>query len=213
MDEKCTGLILRLRPLKETSLIIHWLTPECGRLATTAKGARRVKSPFRGKLDLLFEANIAFRRNRRTDLHTLTEVSLAKPHGLVRKDVAKLQLMAYATCFLEQATETETPILGIHTIFTTLLDHLAHTATRPAFVYALEMKLLYELGLAPALKESRLDDATVELLEQLAVRNWEDITKLNPVKSQVRAMNEFLAGFLAHNLGGLPKGREAALSA
>ena len=76
MDDKCTGLVLRLRPLKDTSLIVHWLTPEYGRFATTAKGCRRAKSPFRGKLDLLFEANIAFRRSRHTDLHTLTEVNL-----------------------------------------------------------------------------------------------------------------------------------------
>jgi len=213
MDEKCTGLILRLRPFSESSLIIHWLTPEFGRLATIAKGARRAKSPFGGKLDLLFEANIAFRRSRHTDLHTLTEVSLDKPHIMVRKDVSKLQLMAYATRFLEQVTETETPLLGIHTIFTTLLDHLARTAMRPALVYALEMKLLFELGLAPVPNESRLDDTTIELLEQLAVRNWEDITKLNPAKLQVRAMNEFLAGFLSHNLGNLPKGRETVLSA
>ncbi len=213
MDEKCTGLILRLRPLKETSLIIHWLTPEHGRLATTAKGARRAKSPFRGKLDLLFEANIAFRRSQRTDLHTLTEVSLAKPHAAVRKDVAKLRLMAYATRFLEQTTETETPLLGIHAILTTLLDHLACAVTRPALVYALEMKLLNELGLAPALDESRLDDPTIELLEQLAIRNWEGITELKPAKYQVKAMKEFLNGFLIYNLGTLPKGRDAVLAA
>ncbi len=213
MDEKCTGLILRLRPLKETSLIIHWLTPEYGRLATTAKGACRGRSPFRGKLDLLFEANIAFRRSQRTDLHTLTEVDLAKPHAVVRKDVAKQRLMAYATHFLEQTTETETPLLGIHAVLTTLLDHLACAATRPALVYALEMKFLNELGLAPALSESHLDDPTIELLEQLAIRNWEGITKLKPTKSQVKAMKEFLHVFLIYNLGTLPKGRDAVLAA
>lgn len=213
MDEKCTGLILRLRPFRESSLIIHWLTPEFGRLATMAKGARRAKSPFGGKLDLLFEANIAFRLSRHTDLHTLTEANLVELHPAVRKDVAKLRLMAYATRFLEQATETETPLLGIHAILTTLLDHLDGTATRPALVYALEMKLLNELGLAPALNESLLDDSTIQLLEQLAIRNWEGITELKPAKSQVKAMKEFLHGFLIHNLGTLPKGRDAVLAA
>ncbi len=213
MDEKCAGLVLRIRPLKESSLIIHWLTPEYGRLATTAKGARRAKSPFHGKLDLLFEANITFRRSRRTDLHTLTEVNLAKPHTVIRKDVAKLRLMAYATHFIEQVTEAETPLLGIHAIMTTLLDHLACAATRPALVYALEMKLLNELGIAPALSESRLDNSTIELLEQLAVRNWKGITQLKPENSQVKAMKEFLHGFLVYNLGRLPKGRDAVLAA
>ena len=46
--ERATGLVLRTRPLTETSLIVLWLTREAGRLATVAKGARRPKSPFRG---------------------------------------------------------------------------------------------------------------------------------------------------------------------
>jgi recombinational DNA repair protein (RecF pathway) len=96
---------------------------------------------------------------------------------------------------------------------TTLLDHLACAATRPALVYALEMKLLNELGIAPALSESRLDNSTIELLEQLAVRNWKGITQLKPENSQVKAMKEFLHGFLVYNLGRLPKGRDAVLAA
>ena len=46
MVETTTGLVLRTRPLTETSLIVHWLTREFGRLATVAKGARRPNHPF-----------------------------------------------------------------------------------------------------------------------------------------------------------------------
>ena len=74
MDEKANGIILRVRPLTDSSLIVHWLTQEHGRLSTVAKGARRPKSALRGKLDLLFEADFSFRRSRRSDLHTLREV-------------------------------------------------------------------------------------------------------------------------------------------
>ena len=34
MIETTRGIILRTRPLTETSLIVHWLTPDLGRLAT-----------------------------------------------------------------------------------------------------------------------------------------------------------------------------------
>jgi recombinational DNA repair protein (RecF pathway) len=54
MIETAAGLVMRTRPLTETSLIVHWLTPTLGRLATVAKGARRANSPFRGKLDLFY---------------------------------------------------------------------------------------------------------------------------------------------------------------
>jgi DNA repair protein RecO (recombination protein O) len=76
MDERAQGLVLRVYPLTETSLIVHWLTRDQGRLATVAKGARRPKSPFRGKLDLFYMADFSFGRSRRSELHTLREVSL-----------------------------------------------------------------------------------------------------------------------------------------
>jgi recombinational DNA repair protein (RecF pathway) len=41
--QRSEGIVLRLRPLGDTSLIVHWLTPEHGRLATVAKGARGPK--------------------------------------------------------------------------------------------------------------------------------------------------------------------------
>ena len=76
MIESTHGIILRTRPLTETSLIVHWLTAESGRVATVAKGARRPKSPFAGKLDLFYVADFSFSRSRSSQLHTLREVKL-----------------------------------------------------------------------------------------------------------------------------------------
>lgn len=211
MDEQTTGLILRLRSLSDSSLLVHWLTPTHGRLATVAKGARRAKSPFNGRLDLCFEASLSFRRSRSSEIHILTEVKLQKSHAAARKSITHLRLIAYATRLLEQTTETENTLPGMYAIFTTLLAHLDAAPCRPALVYALEMKLLNELGLSPPLNESRLDNPTIKLLDQLTVRNWADITTLHPTKAQVRAMNEYLHGFIIYHLGKLPKGREMLL--
>ena len=212
MAENSNGLILRIRQLTETSLLVHWLTSRQGRLTTVAKGARRTKSPFNGQLDLMYEADFSFRRSRQSEIHTLTEVSQTRTHVSVRRDIVRLRLMAYATRFIEQTTEPENPLMGIHVIFTSLLEHLDHANYRPALVYALEMKLLSELGLSPALNESRLDDHTVELLEQLAVRNWGDISNLEPQKTQVLALKEYLHGFLIYHLGKCPKWRDSLLA-
>ena len=211
MDETAQGIILRVRPLTETSLIVHWLTTEHGRLSTVAKGAQRPKSGFRGKLDLLFEGELMFRRSRRSDLHILREVKIQQPHPAIREDIPRLQLLAYATHFIERTTEPEAPLLGIHTIITTLLAHLDTHPTRPALVYSLEMKLLNELGLAPALNESPLDEGTQNLLEQMEILNWDAITTLKPTKPQAEAVKKFLQEFLIHQFGKLPKGRNAAL--
>ena len=211
MDESTQGIILRVRPLTETSLIVHWLTAKHGRLSTVAKGARRTKSPLRGKIDLLFDADFSFRRSRRSDLHILREVKIHESHRAIRENISHLQLLAYATHFIERTTEVEAPLLGIHAIFSTLLTHLETNPNRPALVYALEMKLLNELGQAPSLYESRLNDGTRELLEHMAFLNWDTIITLKPTKAQAEEAQQFLHAFLIHQFDKLPKGRGAAL--
>src|SRR5579862_6329975 len=109
MIESGIGLILRTRPLTDTSLIVHWLTPDFGRLATVAKGARRPKSPFAGKLDLFYAADFSFQRSRRSELHTLREVVLKETHASLRKELDSVQQASYATALIEHATEAETP--------------------------------------------------------------------------------------------------------
>ena len=59
--ERTTGLVLRTRPLTDTSLIVEWLTRDFGRIATAARGARRAKSAFRGQLDLFYLADLSLR--------------------------------------------------------------------------------------------------------------------------------------------------------
>src|SRR5580698_1765592 len=110
MTESTHGIILRTRPLTETSLIVHWLTPDLGRIATVAKGARRPKSPFAGKLDLFYAADFSFSRSRQSDLHNLREASLRETHAALREDILKLQQAGYAAAFIEQATEMEAPL-------------------------------------------------------------------------------------------------------
>src|SRR6185503_5652051 len=109
---RASGIILRTRPLTETSLIVQWLTPDLGRIATVAKGARRPKSPFRGKLDLFYQADFTFLRSRRSQLHLLREVTLREAHVALRQDVPMLQRAAYAVQLLERWTETDTPLPG-----------------------------------------------------------------------------------------------------
>ena len=62
--ETTAAILLRKRKLSDTSLIVSWCTESLGCIQTVAKGARRPKSPFAGKLDLFFEAEISIVRSR-----------------------------------------------------------------------------------------------------------------------------------------------------
>src|ERR1700744_6228358 len=137
--ERAHGLILRTRPFTETSLIVNWLTPEFGRISTVAKGARRAKSPFRGKVDLFYEADLSFQRSRRSELHTLREVVLRDTNSALRQEMGYLQQASYGSALIEQTTETQTPIPEIFELYFDVLKALPKQPPKPRMVFAFEL--------------------------------------------------------------------------
>jgi DNA repair protein RecO (recombination protein O) len=212
MIETTTGLILRTRPLTETSLIVHWLTPDFGRIATVAKGARRAQSPFLGKLDLFYLADFSFSRSRHSDLHTLREASLRETHGALRQDLGRLRQAAYAASFVEQATETETSLAAVFELMREFLVCLCRQEFAPQIVFAFELKLLQELGLKPDLGETKLTPGAKQIICALSQTGWLAASRLKPTRAQTSELRRFLHGFLIFHLGRLPKGRAAALA-
>ena len=212
MTESTHGIILRTRPLTETSLIIHWLTPDLGRIATVAQGARRPKSPFAGKLDLFYAADFSFSRSRRSELHRLREACLRETHGALREDVLRLQQAGYAAALLELTTETETPLPEVYELTRAFLRHLCGLAPQPQNIFALELKLLRELGLAPDLEDMRLTPGAKKIVLTLLAGDWDASARLKLSSAQADELRQFLHGFLIFHLGRLPRGRAAALA-
>ena len=105
--ESTAAILLRKRKFSDTSLIVSWCTESLGCIQTVAKGARRAKSPFAGRLDLFFEAEIQVARSRKSDLHTLTEVVLKNPFGGIRKNYLSTQTAAYFVELIEICTERD----------------------------------------------------------------------------------------------------------
>lgn len=212
MDESAHGIILRIRPLTETSLIAHWLTTEHGRLATVAKGARRPKSQYHGKLDLFFSAEFNFTRSRRSDLHNLREVRLQETHAELRRSLHKIEQLSYFTNLIEQTTESDTPIPETHQLFVDVVGHLRTHDPQPRLVFAFELKHLADLGLAPDLESSKLKKPAAKLVEAMTTSNWLQISQLKTDVATAREIQQFLHGFLVYHIERLPKGRASALA-
>ena len=101
------AILLRKRKYSDTSLIVSWCTESLGCIHTIAKGARRPKTPFAGKLDLFFEAEISIVPSRRSTLHTLTEVMLKNPFARIRRSYLCTQAAAYFVELIEICTERD----------------------------------------------------------------------------------------------------------
>jgi DNA repair protein RecO (recombination protein O) len=72
-----------------------------------AKGARRSRSAFAGKLDLFYEAEIQIARSRKSSLHTLTEVVLRNAFPGIRQNYGRTNTAAYFVELIELCTERD----------------------------------------------------------------------------------------------------------
>ena len=101
------AILLRKRKYSDTSLIVAWCTESLGCIHTIAKGARRAKTVFAGKLDLFFEAEISVIASRKSTLHTLTEVVLKNPFPGIRRNYLRIRAAAYFIELIEICTECD----------------------------------------------------------------------------------------------------------
>jgi DNA repair protein RecO (recombination protein O) len=194
MEERAHGIILRTRLLTETSLIVQWLTAEAGRISTVAKGARRNKSPFAGKLDLYYEADFSFQRARKSSLHSLRELSLKATRASLRTELAALEMAARAGRWIEKMTEEETPLPEVFELFRAFLDEVANGPLNQNLGIVFEVRLLEMLGLAPEL--SRLKAGSARALEQLARMDWEAVRRVKLSVGQFEELASLLeSGF------------------
>ena len=210
-DIRTEGIVLRVYPLTETSLIAHWITREYGRVSTVAKGARRMKSPFRGKLDLFFLADFSFRRSRHSDLHTLKEVRLINMHPDLRRDLKHLEQASYCGSLLDMALEPHFPMPEAFELLHSLLSWLSKEPARPMTVFTFEIKLLGILGFEPPLDQSPLNEGSRHLLRQCQTGSWTDQAILRPSRSQHREIGDFLALLIKNSTNWIPKGRTTAV--
>jgi hypothetical protein len=167
-EVKAHGIILRVRPSSDTSLVVEWLT-RGGILATLAKGARGPKSAFRGKIDLFFEADFSFHQRANGSLHYLKEIlaTATNPH---LRDTEKLASASGAILLIERNVERDTPVPGIFLLLQDFLEALKLDAPAAWISLAFEWKFLEEMGLAPAPDDLPVERGTKAILE-FASRN------------------------------------------
>lgn len=179
--DSSAAILLRRTKLSETSFIITWLTQDCGLIKTVAKGARRPKSPFAGRLDLFFEADVQFLRSRRSELHTLRELVLGSTHDALRQSYLRLELAAHFVELIELTSVADHPIPEVFDLLRRALGFLdAQEPSRRALLH-FERELARALGLvddahadpirAIARLTNRLPSGRAELLKRLRAKD------------------------------------------
>ncbi|MCG8600565.1 MAG: DNA repair protein RecO [Verrucomicrobiales bacterium] len=143
---KARGTLIRRSPLTETSLIVHWCTHENGIVKTVAKGARRPKSPFAGKLDLFYLCEIEVHPAKKGDLHILKELKLERPRLGLRKNYLQTLAASYFVKLVDRVSEPETPLPEIADLLDRGLNFLEENDADWRAVNHFEKQLAQFLG-------------------------------------------------------------------
>lgn len=156
---KAEAIVLRSMRFGEADRIIHAYTPNRGRISAIAKGVRRARSRFGGRLEPFTHVALVLHEGR-SDLMTVTGADTIAPFRALRTDAAAIDAAARAcdaVARLFDAPEGNPPVFHLLTNELTLLDRgaaagggAASYATR-ANQLAFRLKLLLAAGFAPAL--------------------------------------------------------------
>lgn len=107
--EKTTAIVLRVIEFSESSCIVTLMTRDFGKITALAKGARRLKSPFQGALDLLSISRIVFLLKKTDVLNLLTEAKLERRFQSASVDLNRLYAGFYMVELLAAMTDEGDP--------------------------------------------------------------------------------------------------------
>src|SRR3954463_11505211 len=166
---KTEAVVLRSLRFGEADRILHLYTLERGRVGAVAKGVRKTKSRFGGRLEPLSHVELMLHQGA-GELQTVTGVQLVRSHQTARDDYYRLSvglIGAEAMLRLFPEQEPNDRAFTALTRFLDLLDETPHASARAALdplALSFQLKLLWVSGYLPHLTscaECGADDAAL----------------------------------------------------
>jgi DNA repair protein RecO (recombination protein O) len=149
---KTEAIVLRSIRLREADRVVHLYTNARGRVGAVAKGVRRTKSRFGGRLEPFFRLRLVLYEGR-GELHTVTQAETVESYPRLREHGPSLSTAAGACesvlrLFGESEANAAAYNLLCHEL--QLLD-AEPSAAGPANLLAFRLKLLLAAGFLPEL--------------------------------------------------------------
>ena len=163
------AIVIRETDWSETSQIVVLLTREHGKVRGLAKGAKRLSpssiAKYSGGIELLTAGEVLAITRPTSDLATVTEWDLQRPHRHLRESLAAQNVAYYAADLCNAIILDHDPHPGAYAAMSDLLDELAGAARVPALgpaaLLRFQWRLLSDCGYQPVLDR---DAATGEAI-------------------------------------------------
>jgi DNA repair protein RecO (recombination protein O) len=150
---KTEAIVLRSIRYGEADRILHLYTPRRGRVSAIAKGVRKTKSRFGGRLEPFFRLETVLYEGK-SEMLTVTTVNTLAGHPRLREHALALDSAARACDAVGRLFATDDPHPGVYNLLANELGLLDGDPVRyatPQNALAFRLKLLVAAGLAPQL--------------------------------------------------------------
>jgi DNA repair protein RecO (recombination protein O) len=144
---------LRTIEVFESSSVATLFTRDLGKDYVLPKGARRLKSPLQGGLDLLGVSDIVILTKAGEALELLAEAAPLERFPSLRRDLAALYAGYYIAELLSDLTDLHDPHPKLFDAARITLRHLGDAGLRSGRLLRFELACLRELGVMPSLAQ------------------------------------------------------------
>jgi DNA repair protein RecO (recombination protein O) len=146
------GVVLRTYRLGEADRIVVLLTQGEGKVRAVAKGVRKTKSRFGGRLEPFSHVDLSLYRGRELDI--ITQAEVVNPFRFLRDDYDRLVAGAAMLEAADQVAQEREPAVRIFLLLVRALRALDSSPREPAVVLdAFLLKLMAIEGYRPMLTE------------------------------------------------------------
>jgi DNA repair protein RecO (recombination protein O) len=144
------GIVLRGYPFGESHRVVVILSPNHGKLRTVAKGVRKTKSRFGGRLEPLTHVDLVLYEGKNLD--TITQVSIINAYPHLRNDLDRVLAAGTMIEVVDAVVQEDEPSQRMFLLLQSGLTVLDHGPPHPDLVTAFLLKAAGIIGVAPALE-------------------------------------------------------------
>jgi DNA repair protein RecO (recombination protein O) len=144
------GIVLRSYSFGEADKIVILLSPNRGKLRTVAKGVRKTKSRFGGRLETLTHVDLVLYEGKSLDM--ITQVSIIEAFPVLREDLDRVVAAGTLIEIADVVGQEDQPARRLFLLLQRGLRALDDPDPHPDLVTAYLLKAAAIVGVAPALE-------------------------------------------------------------
>ncbi len=145
------GIVLRSYPFGEADKVVVLLSPNHGKLRTVAKGIRKTKSRFGGRLEPFSHVDLVLYEGRNLD--TITQVAMIEAFHQLRSDLDRVVAAGTMVEVADAVAQENESSVRLFLLLQRGLRALETGPAHPDLVTAYLLKAAETIGVAPALDQ------------------------------------------------------------